>query len=88
MHLKHSEHDVLNEIAHEVLAYLDVHPDAADTTEGIKKWWLMQRLAGYSHTRVQLALDRLEATRAIERRVLCNGREVYARPRRAGTVEP
>lgn len=28
------------EVAEAILCYLDEHPDAADTAEGITKWWL------------------------------------------------
>ena len=30
-------------IASEVLAYLQVHPDAQDSIEGIMQWWLLER---------------------------------------------
>ena len=80
--LTQTDFDAVTEIAQAVVAYLEGHPGAADTTEGIKRWWLMRQLARYSQTRVQQALELLERKQAIERRVLGDGREVYARPQR------
>ena len=69
------------EIQHEVLCYLSEHPDALGSVETIRRWWLLQRLARYSNDLVQQALNGLVAAQLIERRVLCDGREVYARVR-------
>jgi hypothetical protein len=82
--VKTQDYDILSEIQAEVLGYLEEHPRAADTIEGINKWWLLQRLARYSVTRIQQALDELEIAQVVERRVLCDGREVYAK---AGVFE-
>ena len=41
-----------------ILAYLDVHPDAADTVDGIRQWWLVAG-AERSTADVQAALDLL-----------------------------
>jgi hypothetical protein len=71
----------LIEIQTEVLGYLDEHPEAADSVEAIQRWWLLQRVARYSRDRVQRALDGLVAAHQVERRVLGDGREVYARVR-------
>jgi hypothetical protein len=30
-------------ISHEILAYLDKHPEAQDTLEGIVDWWLLEQ---------------------------------------------
>jgi hypothetical protein len=70
--------NTLTEIQAEVLGYLSEHPDAADSIEAIQRWWLLQRIARYSHDLVQQALDGLVAAQLVERRVLCDGRAVYA----------
>lgn len=41
-----------------ILAYLDEHPDAADTVDGIRQWWLPGG-ADQSTADVQAALDLL-----------------------------
>lgn len=78
--------NTLNEIQHEVLGYLDEHPGAAGSAEAIQRWWLLQRVARYSSVLVQQALDGLVAARQIERRVLGDGREVYAKARQTAVV--
>jgi len=32
--------DAIDTLAREVAAYLATHPDAADTVDGISRWWL------------------------------------------------
>lgn len=41
-----------------ILAYLDDHPDAADTVDGIRQWWLLGGV-DQSTADVQAALDLL-----------------------------
>jgi len=72
--------DIISEIEAEVLGYLEQHPAASDTIEGIRKWWLMSRIARYSQPRIQNAVIHLEQQRLIERRVLHDGREIYVKP--------
>ena len=78
--------NTVTEIQAEVLGYLDEHPEAADSVEAIQRWWLLQRIARYSRSLVQQALDGLVAAQRVERRVLGDGREVYARVRQAAVV--
>lgn len=75
-----NESDIISEIEAELLGYLEEHPAASDTIEGIRKWWLMSRIARYSQPRIQKAVIHLETLHLIERRVLHNGREVYVKP--------
>ena len=72
-------HDVLGEVQMEILGYLDEHPNAVDSLEAIQQWWLLQRVARNSHSRIRQALDQLVDARLVERRVLSDGHEVYAR---------
>ena len=74
------ESDIISEIEAEVLGYLQQHPAASDTIEGIRKWWLMSRIARYSQPRIQSAVIHLEQLHLIERRILHDGREVYVKP--------
>ncbi|MGH8581319.1 MAG: hypothetical protein ACREWG_00725 [Gammaproteobacteria bacterium] len=67
-------------IARDIEAYLAAHPDAADSAEGIRRWWLVGTLTEESLGRVCAALDELTATSRITRRVLPDGGVVYAGP--------
>lgn len=49
----------IEEAARKILCYLAEHPTAADTTEGILQWWLLERTIVEEKETVQRALDRL-----------------------------
>jgi hypothetical protein len=44
------------QIAREILAYLQEHPKATDTLEGIVQWWLLQRKIIYQTKLVREAI--------------------------------
>jgi hypothetical protein len=50
-----------------VLAYLEAHPSAADTLDGITAWWLEQRRIRYGVEIVGGALERLIRCGAVEK---------------------
>ena len=50
-------------IAQRILAYFNQHPNAADTADGIRDWWLIDEPAG--EPKVQAALDWLVAQRLV-----------------------
>lgn len=72
------DYKILFDIQSEVLAYLDDHPNAADTADGIRQWWLFQRMALYSQDKVLKALDQLKDTGLLEARKLGDGREIFS----------
>lgn len=74
------DYDALSEIQSEVLGYLQEHPNAADTAEGIRQWWLLKRLAMCSQEKVQRALDELRTRHLIESCWMSNGNEVFSMP--------
>ena len=55
-----------DEVDRAVLAYLEAHPSAADTLEGITAWWLEQRRIRYGVEIVSGALERLIRSGDIE----------------------
>lgn len=69
------------EIAAEIDAYLSAHPQAADSVEGICRWWLARRPHAESLSEVQRALNRLVGLGAVEQRSLPDGTLIYARAR-------
>ncbi len=48
-------------LAEEIAAYLDSHPDAADSFEGIVTWWLDRQRYARAKRSVERALERLQA---------------------------
>jgi hypothetical protein len=61
-----------------VLAYLHRHPAAADTLEGIVRWWLPLQRREDEREHVAAALQALVRSGALRRDVLPDGRELYA----------
>jgi hypothetical protein len=56
-----------DEVDRAVLAYLEAHPSAADTLEGITAWWLEQRRIRYGVEIVSGALERLISNGTVEK---------------------
>ena len=54
-----NDQDEIRSIAMEIKHYLDEHPNAADSVEGIAKWWLTRQRYEEALERVQKALDYL-----------------------------
>jgi hypothetical protein len=54
-------------VGERILRYLDERPEAADTADGIRQWWLRQEGVERSPADVQAALDRLVEQRRIAR---------------------
>jgi hypothetical protein len=65
-------------IAREIQHYLEDHPCAADTAEGIQGWWLCRQRYQEALDRVQRALDRLEANGTVVKSVLPGGNVIYS----------
>lgn len=63
----------------EVLRYLQAHPHAADTIEGITRWWLAPKLGTVSAESLERALARLMESGHVQRDALSDGRYVYRR---------
>ena len=70
--------DQVNEVVDAILRYLARHPDAADTGEGIARWWLPVTRGADTDT-VLSALARLEAQGLVHRRVNADQHIVYSR---------
>jgi len=68
----------LTEVAEAILRYLDEHPDAADTAEGIAQWWIPPHCRADRRT-VQSALEHLEAQGAVRQRTLADRHVLYSR---------
>lgn len=64
-------------VAADILRYLQQHPDAADTAEGIARWWLGGRRYEDNLARVQDAMPGLVQQGLVEKQTLPDGADVY-----------
>ena len=74
-------------IAAEIARYLVQHPDAADTFDGIKRWWLSRIRVEEAIVHVRQALDGLVLEGLVVEQKLADGRLVY-RSAVSATTEP
>jgi hypothetical protein len=58
-------------------AYLRAHPDAADSIDGIRLWWLTGVSAEEAPDCIRKALERLEAAGVVEKREIPGTQAVY-----------
>ena len=65
-------------LAGELLRYLEQHPGAADTAEGVWRWWLPHGTAEYRESDVHAALEWLAERGLLARSRLPDGRALYA----------
>lgn len=80
--------DTTHQVARAISTYLATRPDAVDTADGIRRWWLPRLGVEATPERLQRALDRLVADGAVERRELPDGRSVYGRAASGGGRPP
>jgi hypothetical protein len=74
----------VEETVEEIRRYLFEHPNACDTLEGVRVWWLRGRVPD---ALVQQALNALVARGLVERRRLPGGGAIYAAAQpRSGTA--
>jgi hypothetical protein len=68
----------VDEIAGGVRRYVLEHPDAADSVEGIHRWWLAPVLRDEAREHVETALDRLVDEGVLRRVTLEDGQVIYS----------
>jgi hypothetical protein len=71
-----AEEDV-DALAGEIFRYLQAHRSAADTSEGIARWWVRRQRLEDTLARVESALDRLVADSLVEPRLTSAGQTLY-----------
>jgi hypothetical protein len=64
-------------LVNEILSYLQEHPEAQDTLEGIMVWWLSERAIKRWLPQVRASLAVLVASGELEERTGADGRVVY-----------
>jgi hypothetical protein len=57
--------------------YLRSHPDAADSAEGVARWWLPSMNVAASVPEVEAALEHLLTLGLVRKRTLADGRVIY-----------
>ena len=70
-------------VAKEIEVYLARHPHAADSIEGIIKWWLPQQRYIDAHEKIAKALDYLVA-QGVVKKVEIPGSVLYSSKKTAG----
>lgn len=85
MQADHGDEQDVAAIAAEIKHYLAMNPGAADSVEGIWRWWLPPSFAHARRATVEQALARLVADGAMHERLLPDSSRLYeaaVRPRR------
>jgi aryl-alcohol dehydrogenase-like predicted oxidoreductase len=62
-----------------ILDYLQAHPHAADSAEGIRRWWLGARGAATAPDEIERALAQLVRQGLMRQVGLADGTQLYAR---------
>jgi len=65
-------------IASDIARYLEDRPNAADTLDGITKWWLLRQRIEESDALVREALDHLISESVVVRKRNLDGDYVYS----------
>jgi predicted metal-dependent HD superfamily phosphohydrolase len=69
--------DVDPRVVRAILRYLAEHPRAADTTDGIQRWWLRGEVQDATHESIVTVIDHLVRSGYLERHALPSGGAVY-----------
>jgi hypothetical protein len=69
--------EAVQPVAADIGRYLRHHPDAADTAEGIARWWLGGRCHENELRRVQQAIAVLVERGLMQKQTLPDGAEIY-----------
>ena len=66
-------------LARAILEYLLIHPHAADSVEGVARWWLGERGVASTLPEVELAVSHLVEIRALRKERLADGTTLYSK---------
>jgi hypothetical protein len=69
----------VNNIADEIARYLQDHPEAADSLDGIRQWWLPRLRLQEASAQIEEALQELLDRGVIGRQVMPDGTVLYRR---------
>lgn len=74
-----SRDDVVSAIAREIERYFETHPNAADSVEGIRGWWLSPALRAEPLAKVLCALEELQRRGVVETTQSDHSASVYSK---------
>lgn len=66
-----------SEIVRQIQSYLEEHPGAGDTLEGIVTWWFTRQRVNETVTNVYEALQELKASGRVLERKTADGKTLY-----------
>ena len=69
--------DDVQAVAAHIVRYLRQHPGAADTAEGVARWWLGGSRCEETLAKVEEALAALVRREMVEKQTLPDGAEIY-----------
>ena len=69
-------------VAEEIARYLQQHPEAADSVEGIRRWWIARQRFEESLAAMQKALDYLEQQGVVAKKTFGDQRVYYLKDRK------
>lgn len=70
--------ELTKEVANEIMQYLEAHPTACDTPDGIANWWLHRQRIMQGKEKIKEALDYLEVKGMVRRQRNLDGHVVYS----------
>lgn len=71
------EHDDITVLADQIEHYLAVHPNAADSSDGIARWWVARQRYQETTLIVQKALDYLQKKGVVSKSLMRDGVVIY-----------
>ena len=72
-------------IAREIRTYLNAHPEAADSLEGVARWWLARQHYEQAIDKVKKALEYLVIEGAVTKTSTTGGKTLYSSASREGS---
>lgn len=79
--------DAVVDVEGAILAYLDAHPDAADSAAGIQRWWLPRALENVTLFDVERALLHLVASQVVGEFRLPDGGVIFGAGAATGRIK-
>lgn len=76
-----SHDESIERLARAIVRYVNAHPDASDTIEGVARWWVASEAEDVPVDVLERALDMLTERRVLTVRVLPDGRQMFTRSR-------
>jgi hypothetical protein len=67
-----------SEIEASVIGYLGQHPHAADSLDGVVKWWLARQRYETAHERIGRTMEQMAVGGILDRRTLPDGTVLYS----------